>query len=77
MEVENWENRRWPQTKEQVQRYRRQLTAWQLNERQQNNGDLRIGIWAIYFICWPVNKIGRGQYNIVSAALHQIQGDLQ
>ena len=41
MEVEDWENRRRQQASEQVQRYKRQLTGQQTDERQQDNGDKR------------------------------------
>ena len=41
MEFKDWEDRRWRQTREQVQRYRRWLTAQQWNERWQDNSDRR------------------------------------
>ena len=56
MEVVDWEDRRWWQAREWVQRYRRQLTPQQIDEKQ-DTGDP----------C--MNGIGGRQHNVVSNAL--------
>ena len=69
MEVEDWEDRRRQQVREWLQRYRGWLNAQQIDERRQDNGDLHIRIWTIYFSCWSVNKMSGRQHDVVSTIL--------
>ena len=41
MKADDWEDSRWRQVKEQVQRYGRQLTGQEIDEKQEDNGDRR------------------------------------
>ena len=58
--------------------YRRQLAACNYSTKGYKKtrydtvtaDDLDISTWAIYFACWPMNRIGGGQHGAVSIALH-------
>ena len=57
--------------------YRRQLAACNYSTKGYKKtrydtvtaDDLDISTWAIYFACWPMNRIGGGQHGAVSIAL--------